>query len=163
MGGEWDDPEVNDNIVICSFLPQSSSTFSSYRPCVAGYKLHCDYSIFQLYNRRPADSFVYLQRRPKKNSTGEWEVAASVALQKISDRVRKVSGFVLFKRSSFLMTAQQVGRVLKTPVMTVEMHVVSNRDRVAHQLFDLWFEQRVISLLAYERNLTFAASRQKAK
>ena len=36
---------------------------------------------------------------------------------------------------------QQLGRVNKTPVLAIEIHVVSNRDRVAHQLFDLWFEQ----------------------
>lgn len=87
---EDDDPEVNDNVVVCSFLPHTSSTFSSYRPCVAGYKLHCSYSVFQLYDRHLANSFVYLQRRPRKG-TAESDVAASIALQKISDRVRQVS------------------------------------------------------------------------
>ena len=32
-------------------------------------------------------------------------------------------------------------------VRAIEIHVVSNRDRVAHQLFDLWFEQ--LSLLFF--------------
>jgi len=33
---------------------------------------------------------------------------------------------------------------MRTPITAVELHVVSNRDRVAHQLFDLWFEQYVL-------------------
>lgn len=36
---------------------------------------------------------------------------------------------------------QQLGRLNRAPVIDIEIHVVSNRDRVAHQLFDLWFEQ----------------------
>ena len=31
----------------------------------------------------------------------------------------------------------------RTPLTNIEIHVVSNRDRVAHQLFDLWFDQYV--------------------
>jgi hypothetical protein len=37
--------------------------------------------------------------------------------------------------------SQQIGRIYRTPATAIELHVVSNRDRVAHQLFDLWFEQ----------------------
>ncbi|KAJ7598370.1 RNA-directed RNA polymerase [Mycena floridula] len=118
----WDeDSEVNDNVVVCSFLPQSSSNFSTFRPCVLGYKLHCDDTIFQLYDRNLGNSFVYLQRRQLHGE--ETGVAASIALQKLSARVSK-----------------QVGRVFKTSVTAVEIHVVSNRDRLAHQLFDMWYD-----------------------
>jgi hypothetical protein len=45
---------------------------------------------------------------------------------------------------------QQVGRVNRHAVQAIEIHVVSNRDRVAHQLFDLWFEQCVAVLILLE-------------
>lgn len=36
---------------------------------------------------------------------------------------------------------QQIGRVNRTPITHVEMHVISNRDRISHQAFDQWFDQ----------------------
>lgn len=33
-----------------------------------------------------------------------------------------------------------MGRVNRSPLIGIELHVVSNHDRVAHQLFDLWFQ-----------------------
>ncbi|KAK0493854.1 RNA-directed RNA polymerase [Armillaria luteobubalina] len=117
----WDeDPEVNENVVVCSFLPHTSGKFSSYRPCTPGYRLYCSPTNFQLYNKHRADSFVFLTRPPKASGA---EVAISVALQKISNKVR-----------------QNVGRVYREPITGIELHVVSNRDRISHQLFDLWFE-----------------------
>ena len=35
---------------------------------------------------------------------------------------------------------KQIGRMNRTPVVTLEIHVVSNRDTVAHQAFDLRFD-----------------------
>ncbi|KAK0452148.1 AAA domain-containing protein [Desarmillaria tabescens] len=117
----WDeDPEVNENVVVCSFLPHTSGNFSSYRPCTSGYRLYCSSTNLQLYNKHRADSFVFLTRPPKASGA---EVAMSVALQKISNKVR-----------------QNVGRVHREPITGIELHVVSNRDRISHQLFDLWFE-----------------------
>lgn len=84
----WDeDPDVSDNVVVCSFLPRASAAFSTYRPCPAGYRLHCGDTVFQLYNKHIGDSFIYLNRPPKALGN---EVAASIALGKISGRVQKV-------------------------------------------------------------------------
>jgi len=89
MRGEiaWDDdPLVNDNVVICSFLPQSSATIATLRPCTTGYRLHCSNNLFQLYNKHQGDTFVFVNRP----SVGA-EVSISIALQKISRTVQRVS------------------------------------------------------------------------
>ncbi|KAJ7022448.1 RNA-directed RNA polymerase [Mycena alexandri] len=122
MRGElpWDeDPEVNDNVVVCSFMNQTSSNFSNYRPCTSGYRLHCSDTNFQLYDKQRANTFIFMTRPPAASGA---ELAVSIAVQKISARVQR-----------------QVGRVNRTPVTAIELHVVSNRDRIAHQLFDMWF------------------------
>ncbi|KAK7050252.1 AAA domain-containing protein, partial [Favolaschia claudopus] len=123
MRGElpWDEePEVNENVVVCSFMDKTSSNFSGYRPCTSGYRLHCSDVNFQLYNKHRGDTFIFMTRPPAASGA---ELAVSIAVQKISARVQK-----------------QVGRINRTPVTAIELHVVSNRDRVSTQLFDLWFE-----------------------
>ncbi|KAJ7446567.1 RNA-directed RNA polymerase [Mycena latifolia] len=117
----WDeDPEVAQNVVVCSFMKNTSSNFSSYRPCTSGYRLHCSDTNFQLYDKNRANTFIFMTRPPAASGA---ELAVSIAVQKISARVQK-----------------QVGRINRTPVTAIELHTVSNRDRVAHQLFDMWFE-----------------------
>ncbi|KAJ7689926.1 RNA dependent RNA polymerase-domain-containing protein [Mycena rosella] len=117
----WDeDPEVNENVVVCSFMDKTSADLSSYRPCTSGYRLHCSDTNFQLYDKNRANTFIFMTRPPVASGA---ELAVSIAVQKISARVQR-----------------QVGRVNRTPVTAIELHVVSNRDRVAHQLFDMWFE-----------------------
>ncbi|KAJ6509835.1 RNA-directed RNA polymerase [Mycena vulgaris] len=123
MRGElpWDEePEVNENVVVCSFMDKTSSNFSSYRPCTSGYRLHCSDTNFQLYDKNRGNTFIFMTRPPAASGA---ELAVSIAVQKISARVQR-----------------QVGRVNRTPVTAIELHVISNRDRVAHQLFDMWFE-----------------------
>lgn len=39
------------------------------------------------------------------------------------------------------LLSQQIGRLNKGSLSKIELHVVSNQDREAHQLFDLWYEQ----------------------
>lgn len=139
----WDeDPQVNENVVVCSFMPQTASTLATLRPCTTGYRLHCSDYRLQLYNKQISDTFIFLNRSP---STLVSEVSASIALGKISGTVQKVRVYlwptILFV--SDLVLLKQLGRINKTPVLSIELHVVSNRDRVAHQLFDLWFEQYV--------------------
>ncbi|KAI0915379.1 hypothetical protein AcV5_003869 [Taiwanofungus camphoratus] len=117
----WDDePELNDNVVVCPFMPRASSEASTYWRGTKGYKLHCSENVMQLYNQKRGDTFIFVQRPPEKSGS---DVVTSIALQKISTRVQK-----------------QCGRVQRTPVIAIEIHVVSNRDRVAHQAFDLRFE-----------------------
>ncbi|KAJ8701086.1 hypothetical protein PTI98_004049 [Pleurotus ostreatus] len=117
----WDeDPEVNENVVVCSFLPHGTSNMSTYRPCNPGYRLHCSDANLQLYNKHRGDTFIFMTKPPAASGA---EIAVSIALQKISAPVQR-----------------QLGRLNRAPVIDIEIHVVSNRDRVAHQLFDLWFE-----------------------
>ncbi|KAL0569074.1 hypothetical protein V5O48_012901, partial [Marasmius crinis-equi] len=140
MRGEipWDeDPVVGGNVVVCSFLPQTSDTLSTYRPCTVDYRLHCGDANFQLYDKLRGNTFVFLTKPPKASGA---EVAASIALQKFSTRVQK-----------------QLGRLNRAPVVGIEIHVVSNRDRVSHQLFDLWFEHVPTEerVRRFERERTF--------
>jgi hypothetical protein len=88
----WDeipDPEVNEklNVVVCSFMPNTSSTLSGLRPCPSGYRLHCSDTNFQLYNKHIADTFVFINRPPRQSTS---EIATSIALQKISTTVQRV-------------------------------------------------------------------------
>ncbi|KDQ12185.1 hypothetical protein BOTBODRAFT_57023 [Botryobasidium botryosum FD-172 SS1] len=117
----WDeDPptEVNDNVVVCSFQPKATGVMSHYRPTTAGYRLLCSDSLFQLFDRQRGNSFIFITRPP---AASRIDIAISVALQKISGKV------------------QQLGRLHRAPVIGIEIHVVSNRDRVAHEIFDLRF------------------------
>ncbi|KAJ3916403.1 RdRP-domain-containing protein [Lentinula edodes] len=76
--------------------------------------------IIKLFNKNRANTFIHI-RKPPANSDEAF--ITSIALQQISSRVQK-----------------QMGRVNRTPVVSIEIHVVSNRDRIAHQLFDLRFD-----------------------
>jgi len=79
----WEeDPEVNENVVVCSFLPESASTVTTHRPCTPGYRLHCSDIRFQLYNKEIRDTFIFIGR----GSTPQ----ISIALQKISHTVQRV-------------------------------------------------------------------------
>jgi hypothetical protein len=135
----WDeDPEVTMNVVVCPFMSHSPLTLATYKPCTEGYRLHCGSGTFQLYNKNRSDTFVFINRPPAMSDA---KVTTSIALQKISQRVQKVCPTVSITKHLSQLYAQQIGRVNKTAVAAIELHVVSNRDRVAHQLFDLWFEQ----------------------
>ncbi|KAJ3554369.1 hypothetical protein NM688_g3145 [Phlebia brevispora] len=123
MKGEikWnEDSEIDNNILVCSFLPQSSTVTATYRRGVRGYKVFCNDSRFELFNRHRQDTFIFMTRPPKQSDA---DIITSWALQKLSDHVRR-----------------QYGRMNRTPVVTIEIHVVSNRDRVSSQTFDLRFE-----------------------
>jgi hypothetical protein len=103
----WDeDPEVDNNVVVCAFMPQASGTMSVYRPCTVGYRLHCSDGNFQLYNKNRAQTFIFMTRPPRERG---YDVIASIALEKISGRVQKassVSNFANLLRvlSSFVAT-----------------------------------------------------------
>jgi regulator of nonsense transcripts 1 len=89
----WDeDPEVADNIVVCPFMKHSSFNSPNFRPCRKGYKLHMGDNNFQLYNRNIADTFVFITRPVAASGA---DVATSIALQKISQAVQKVSKSIL--------------------------------------------------------------------
>ncbi|KAG6889600.1 hypothetical protein C0995_016126 [Termitomyces sp. Mi166 len=133
-----EDPDVNENVVVCAFMPNSDQALSGYKPCTTGYRLHMSDSHFQ---NHVGDTFIFINRRPLGSG---FEVATSIALQKISAFVQR-----------------QIGRIRTTPVVAVEIHVVSNRDRIAHQLFDLWFEQfdqQLINTQVFQRSKSFRGS-----
>ncbi|KAJ3528070.1 hypothetical protein NMY22_g9549 [Coprinellus aureogranulatus] len=117
----WDEePEVNENVVVVSFLSESAITTPHRRPCTKGYRLHCSFSKLEIYNKLRSDTFVFIQRSPIGLQS---EVVTSIALGKINSVVQR-----------------QLGRLNKGALSKIELHVVSNQDRAAHQLFDLWFE-----------------------
>jgi hypothetical protein len=85
----WDeDPEVADNVVVCPFMKSSSFNSPNFRPCTKGYKLHVGDGNFQLYNKQIADTFVFITRPAAASGA---DIATSIALQKISENVRRVS------------------------------------------------------------------------
>ncbi|EKM53816.1 uncharacterized protein PHACADRAFT_125775, partial [Phanerochaete carnosa HHB-10118-sp] len=117
----WDEDHViDDNVLACSFLPESTTVISTYKRGVKGWILSCSDNTLQLFNRQRANTFIFLTRPPEKSGA---DIITSIALQNFSRFVQ-----------------QQYGRMNRTPVTSIEIHVVSNRDRVAHQLFDLRFE-----------------------
>lgn len=131
MRGEipWDDdPVINNNVVVCSFLHHTAESMSTYKLISTGHRLHCSDNAFQLYReisqktgrdagRKKNNDRVFSRNNPVKrtvqNSDGKVEeeraeerfgdtfvkigkgtgadVVVSVALGKISDRVRLVS------------------------------------------------------------------------
>ena len=110
---------------------------SVYRPCTAGYRLHCSDGNLQLYDKQTANTFVFISRSRETNQ----DVIASIALQKISKRIGQVCNAVGGTAFHDLNTFKQLGRLNKAPVTSIEIHVISNRDRVSHQLFDMYLEQ----------------------
>jgi len=96
----WDEePEVNNNVVVCSFLPESSSTIATQRPCSAGYRLHLSDSKLELYNRQRSDTFIFINRQLGT------EVVVSIALQKISSTVQRASLISSLRRNFLGLTS----------------------------------------------------------
>ena len=90
----WDeDPAVNEDVIVCPFLNSTNTAQSTYRPCTKGYRLHCSYNNFQLFNAKRADTFVFITRPPVQSGV---DLATSIALQKISSRVQQVSEYLFY-------------------------------------------------------------------
>jgi len=84
----WDEePEINDNVLVCPFMPVTSESTSTYWRGTKGYKLHCSENMFQLYDQNRANTFIFVTRPPEKSGS---DIVTSVALQKISGRIQKV-------------------------------------------------------------------------
>ncbi|KEP53488.1 RNA-dependent RNA polymerase [Rhizoctonia solani 123E] len=116
----WDeDSDVNRDVLVHAFQPSVATGGQLAKPTKNGYMIYASDGVFQLYERHRANTFIFLQFATEHS---EKDVNASIALQKISDRV-----------------SRQIGRVQKAKVDTIEIHVVSNRDRVAQEFFDLRF------------------------
>ncbi|CAE6538465.1 unnamed protein product [Rhizoctonia solani] len=116
----WDeDANVNQDVLVHAFQPSVATGGQLAKPTKNGYMIYASDGIFQLYERHRGNTFIFLQFATEYSRK---DINASIALQKISDRVSK-----------------QIGRIQKTQVETIEIHVISNRDRVAQQHFDLRF------------------------
>ncbi|CAE7099567.1 unnamed protein product [Rhizoctonia solani] len=116
----WDeDANVNRDVLVHAFQPSVATGGQLAKPTKNGYMIYASDGVFQLYERHRANTFIFLQFATEYSRK---DVNASIALQKISDRV-----------------SRQIGRVQKAQVDTIEIHVVSNRDKVAQEFFDLRF------------------------
>ena len=86
----WDDePEVDENVVVVSFLSHSALVPPRV-VCPKGYKLHCGWSKMELYNRQRGDTFVFINRSPPNMQRSD--IITSIAVGKISKDVQRVSG-----------------------------------------------------------------------
>lgn len=74
--------------MVCSFMPQSATSTSTYKRGTKGYKLHCSDNALQLYIGQRADTFIFMTRPPEQSGV---DIITSIALQKISGHVRQVS------------------------------------------------------------------------
>ncbi|KAJ1308794.1 hypothetical protein OPQ81_004484 [Rhizoctonia solani] len=116
----WDeDCNVNRDILIHAFQPSVATGGQLAKPTKNGYMLYASDGIFQIFERHRANTFIFLNFATEYSRK---DVNASIALGKISESVRR-----------------QIGRIQKTQVDTIEIHVVSNRDRTAQEYFDLRF------------------------
>ncbi|KAF8597550.1 RNA-directed RNA polymerase [Ceratobasidium sp. AG-I] len=116
----WDeDADVNQDVLVHAFQPSVATGGSLAKPTKTGYQIYASDTSFQLFERHRANTFIFLNFATDYSGN---DVNASIALAKINESVRR-----------------QIGRIQKTPVETLEIHVVSNRDRVAQEFFDLRF------------------------
>ncbi|KAJ3824830.1 RNA dependent RNA polymerase-domain-containing protein [Lentinula raphanica] len=116
-----DFPVDGEHIVVATFMQESAlEAIPTFTSCTTGFQLYCGDGNLQLFNKHRANTFIHI-RKPPVNSNEAF--ITSIALQQISARVQR-----------------QMGRINRTPVASVEIHVVSNRDRIAHELFDLRFD-----------------------
>jgi len=83
-----------------------------------GYRLGWDGSVFQLFNNERRNTFIWLSK-PQNRAQGQLG-AVSINLDRFGNEVKT-----------------NVGRINKTALRSVEIYVISNRDRVGHQLLDL--------------------------
>lgn len=124
----WNEDQlVNKEIAVFALTPTGGQSMSLYKSTVDGYRLRCSHGLFQLFNKNIGNTWIFINRAP---ADAAYELQVSIALDKISSRAQK-----------------HVGRINRTPVVDVEIHVVSNQDRLAQQIFDL----RVDSVVTEER------------
>ena len=82
--------EVDQNVVVCSFMPKASELMSTYWQGTPGYRLYCGDNVMQLFDKQRQNSFVFMIRPPAASGT---DIVTSIALNKISHRVQQVGAF----------------------------------------------------------------------
>ena len=87
-------------------MPQSSTTYHSYKRCTPGYKLYCGENVLQLFDKKRANSFVFMTRPPAESGA---DIVTSIALQKISGHVLQVGTKLLCNERRVTMYLSNVG------------------------------------------------------
>ena len=82
--------EVDQNVVVCSFMPKASELMSTYWQGTPGYRLYCGDNVMQLFDKQRQNSFVFMTRPPAASGA---DIVTSIALNKISHRVQQVRVF----------------------------------------------------------------------
>ena len=108
---------VDDSITAFSFRPGNSSSGRRMQTRV-GYRLSWDGTVFQLFNTTRGATFIFF-KKPETASQGPLG-RISIALDRFSATL-----------------AKNVGRVYRDPMQSVELFVISNRDRIGQQILDL--------------------------
>ena len=108
---------VDDSITAFSFRPGVNSSGRRMQTR-AGYRLSWDGTVFQLFNTTRGATFIFF-KKPETASQGPLG-RISIALDRFSADL-----------------AKNVGRVYRNPMQSVELFVISNRDRVGQQILDL--------------------------
>lgn len=108
---------VDQSVVAFAFRPQNETT-GRRTMTRTGYRLVWDGVVFQLFNNVRRDTFVFFKKAetPAHGDIGR----LSIALNRF--------GAIL---------ARNVGRVNREPMRNVEIYVISNRDRIGHQILSL--------------------------
>lgn len=117
--------ESRDSVKLFAFV-ESGSLFKTWTN--KEYKLYFDGNMIQLYDKHRRNTFIWLGLQtggkfPAKNADTEFKV--SIALQKFSGHLQK-------SRS----------KVTKQESKGMELYVMSNRDRVGHQILDITMSQK---------------------
>ncbi|KAF2653643.1 RdRP-domain-containing protein [Lophiostoma macrostomum CBS 122681] len=138
--------QVDSNVRVFA-LPRSQGVQSpSYKvkPTKVDYRLYCDESALQLYEKKRANTWIYLnrsqfnessyrnviskgdRRRQKEHSVEDgtnFDCRVRVALQKISGDIQR-----------------HLGRLNRAGVLGAEVYVISNRDIQSMRFLDQWLE-----------------------
>lgn len=89
---------IDDNVLACSFLPESSTTITTYKRGVKGWILSCTDNSFQLYNRQRGNTFIFMTRPAEKSGQ---DIVTSIALQNFSRFVQQVRYSVCYDNVLF--------------------------------------------------------------
>ena len=108
---------VDDSIIAFSFRPGVNSSGRRMQTRT-GYRLSWDGTVFQLFNTTRGATFIFF-KKPETASQGPLG-RISIALDRFSADL-----------------AKNVGRVYRDPMQSVELFVISNRDRIGQQILDL--------------------------
>ena len=106
---------VDDSVTVFPFRAGIDSIDKRVRTR-SGFRLSWDGRVFQLFNSRRGATFIYM-RRPEARGEGELGII-SIDLTRFGQEVSR-------------------NKVFKNAMQTVEIYVISNRDRIGQQILDL--------------------------